>query len=111
MILAVSFPPSPNANDSGEGSRVLSHTESRPGCHELEPCVLENSPLITSLALAACRKWPHSESQGCLNTGYENKSRTNVLKLHMDFAKTDGDLASNSQNLSLPHQEQDDLQH
>lgn len=53
----------------------------------------------------------HILSQGCLNTGYENKPGTNMLKLHMDFAKTDGDLASNSQNLSLPHQEQDDFQH
>lgn len=51
----------------------------------------------------------HILNQVCLAISYENKPRTNMLKLHMDFAKNDGDLASNSQNLSLPHQEQDDL--
>lgn len=49
-------------------------------------------------------------NQSCLDTAYENKPRTNMPKLFMDFAKTDGgDLASNPKNLSLPHQEQDDF--
>lgn len=52
----------------------------------------------------------HILNQGCLDTAYENKPRTNMLKLFVDFAETDGgDLASNPKNLPLPHQEQDDF--